>query len=181
MIDYPPSLSLSPSILVERKRPLSRSYPTWWHLVDPVQGKQSRRDKSGWVAVQRSVASLRKAEKVERLIFHYALFPSLVGRDLSGSVGGTHSTGCHSGRILKFFLIVFNLYLIFVFFFLSVGKAITEDSRVLIVGPESHPSRFRATKSSRAGQLEMPWKQNRYLILTKPRPHKRIFSVESVP
>lgn len=22
----------------------------------------------------------------------------------------------------------------------------------------------------------MPWKQNRYLILTKPRPHKRIFS-----
>lgn len=152
-----------------------------------MQGKQSRRDKSGWVAVQRSVASLRKAEKVERLIFHYALFPSLVGRDLSGSVGGTHSTGCHSGRILKFFLIVFNLYLIFFFFFLSlsfflsVGKAITEDSRVLIVGPESHPSRFRATKSSRAGQLEMPWKQNRYLILTKPRPHKRIFSVESVP
>ena len=26
------------------------------------------------------------------------------------------------------------------------------------------------------GQLEMPCKQNRYLILTKPRPHKRIFS-----
>lgn len=85
-----------------------------------MQGKQSRRDKSGWVAVQRSVASLRKAEKVERLIFHYALFPSLVGRDLSGSVGGTHSAGCHSGRILKFFLIVFNLYLIFFFFFLSL-------------------------------------------------------------
>lgn len=82
----------------------------------------------------------------------------------------------------KFFLIVYRP--LFLFLLISLSLFLLEkhhdhrdsDGKVVsMVGPRS-TRRFRATKSSRAGQLEMPWKQNRYLILTKPRPHKRIFS-----
>lgn len=79
----------------------------------------------------------------------------------------------------KFFLIVYRP--LFLFLLISLSLFLLEkhhdhrDSDGKVVGPRS-TRRFRATKSSRAGQLEMPWKQNRYLILTKPRPHKRIFS-----
>lgn len=82
----------------------------------------------------------------------------------------------------KFFLIVYRPF--FLFLLISLSLFLLEkhhdhrdsDGKVVsMVGPRS-TRRFRATKSSRTGQLEMPWKQNRYLILTKPRPHKRIFS-----
>lgn len=77
----------------------------------------------------------------------------------------------------KFFLIVYRPLFLFLLISLSLLEKHHDhrDSDGKVVGPRS-TRRFRATKSSRAGQLEMPWKQNRYLILTKPRPHKRIFS-----
>lgn len=120
----------------------------------------------------------RKAEKVERLIFH-ALFPFLVACMVF--LGQLHTRlDIASIEFPKFFLIVYRPLFLF-FFFISLSLFLLEkhhdhrDSDGKVVGPRS-TRRFRATKSSRAGQLEMPWKQNRYLILTKPRPHKRIFS-----
>lgn len=122
----------------------------------------------------------RKAEKVERLIFH-ALFPSLVACMVF--LGQLHTRlDIASIEFPKFFLIVYRP--LFLFLLISLSLFLLEkhhdhrgsDGKVVsMVGPRS-TRRFRATKSSRAGQLEMPWKQNRYLILTKPRPHKRIFS-----
>lgn len=122
----------------------------------------------------------RKAEKVERLIFH-VLFPSLVACMVF--LGQLHTRlDIASIKFPKFFLIVYRP--LFLFLLISLSLFLLEkhhdhrdsDGKVVsMVGPRS-TRRFRATKSSRAGQLEMPWKQNRYLILTKPRPHKRIFS-----
>lgn len=103
---------------------------------------------------------------------------------LSGSVGGAHSAGYRFDRIPKVFLNRLSTLFLFLFLLISLSLFLLEkhhdyrdsDGKIVsMVGPRS-TRRFRATKSSRAGQLEMPWKQNRYLILTKPRPHKRIFS-----
>lgn len=124
----------------------------------------------------------RKAEKVERLIFH-ALFPSLVAcMVFLGQLVVHTRLDIASIEFPKFFLIVYRP--LFLFLLISLSLFLLEkhhdyrdsDGKIVsMVGPRS-TRRFRATKSSRAGQLEMPWKQNRYLILTKPRPHKRIFS-----
>lgn len=117
----------------------------------------------------------RKAEKVERLIFH-ALFPFLVACMVF--LGQLHTRlDIASIEFPKFFLIVYRPLFLFLLISLSLLEKHHDhrDSDGKVVGPRS-TRRFRATKSSRAGQLEMPWKQNRYLILTKPRPHKRIFS-----
>lgn len=161
---------------MEGKRPLSRSYPTWWHLVDPVQGETEaeRQKRMGRGSARRGVS--RKAEKVGRLIFHRALFPSLVARAIFLGQLVVHARlDITWTEFPKFFLIVHRSFSLFLFLSLLEKH---HDYASIRRGPRKQATFSGDEKlaSERAGQLEMPWKQNRYLILTKPRPHKRIFS-----
>lgn len=161
---------------MEGKRPLSRSYPTWWHLVDPVQGETEaeRQKRMGRGSARRGVS--RKAEKVGRLIFHRALFPSLVARAIFLGQLVVHARlDITWTEFPKFFLIVHRSFSLFLFLSLLEKH---HDYASIRRGPRKQATFSGDEKlaSERADQLEMPWKQNRYLILTKPRPHKRIFS-----
>lgn len=159
---------------MEGKRPLSRSYPTWWHLVDPMQGETEaeRQKRMGRGSARRGVS--RKAEKVGRLIFHRALFPSLVAIFLGQLVVHARLDITWT-EFPKFFLIVHRSFSLFLFLSLLEKH---HDYASIRRGPRKQATFSGDEKlaSERADQLEMPWKQNRYLILTKPRPHKRIFS-----
>lgn len=144
------------------------------HLLDPVQGKQSPRQSHRVSTSSRRSFLLwlgRKTwKKIERdvLIFHHApshccaSFFWVKSRTLV-DIGSTE----------------FEVFL--QLFVLSIVSCSSSRRKKNVARHPPRIVRFWGTKTTRPTvlrflQLEMPCKQNRYLILTKPRPHKRIFS-----